>query len=43
MAKGLPDLTVYDTFPKLMLHHASARGSQPAWREKDFGIWQTWS
>ncbi|MBF0169242.1 MAG: AMP-binding protein [Alphaproteobacteria bacterium] len=43
MARGLPDLTVYDTFPKLLLHHALVRGGQPAWREKDFGIWQTWN
>ncbi len=32
-----------DTFPKLVLHHATVRGSRPAMREKDFGIWQTWS
>ncbi|MFA6021215.1 MAG: AMP-binding protein [Rhodospirillales bacterium] len=43
MARGLPDLSVHDTFPKLLLHHAAARGQQPAWREKDFGIWQTWT
>ncbi len=43
MVRGLPDLTVYDTFPKLLLHHAAVRGNRPAWREKDFGIWQTWT
>ena len=34
-----------DTFPALLLAHASARGSRPAMREKDLGIWQTltWS
>ena len=32
-----------DTFPKLLMHHAAARGSQPAIREKDLGIWQTWT
>ncbi|HXZ52127.1 MAG TPA: AMP-binding protein [Burkholderiales bacterium] len=32
-----------DTFPKLLLHHASVRGERPAIREKDLGIWQTWS
>jgi long-chain acyl-CoA synthetase len=43
MVRGLPDLSVHDTFPKLMLHHAAVRGLSPAWREKDFGIWQTWT
>ena len=32
-----------DTFPKLLLHHAAVRGSAPAIREKDLGIWQTWT
>ncbi len=32
-----------DTFPKLLLHHARARGNHPAIREKDLGIWQTWT
>jgi long-chain acyl-CoA synthetase len=32
-----------DTFPKLLLHNAAARGSRPAFRLKDLGIWQTWS
>ena len=32
-----------DTFPKLLLHHAQARGDKPAIREKDLGIWQTWT
>lgn len=29
------------TFPRLLLHHAQARPNQPAFREKDLGIWQT--
>jgi long-chain acyl-CoA synthetase len=37
------DLSGLDTFPKLLLHHAKARGDLPAMREKDLGIWQTWS
>jgi long-chain acyl-CoA synthetase len=37
------DLSGLDTFPKLLLHHARARGERPAMREKDLGIWQTWS
>ncbi len=32
-----------DTFPRLLLGHASARGEKPAMREKALGIWQTWS
>jgi long-chain acyl-CoA synthetase len=32
-----------DTFPKLLLHNAVARGSRPAIRLKDLGIWQTWT
>jgi len=32
-----------DTFPKLLLEHARARGGDPAIREKDLGIWQSWS
>jgi long-chain acyl-CoA synthetase len=32
-----------DTFPRLLIHHAAVRGDRPAIREKDLGIWQTWS
>jgi long-chain acyl-CoA synthetase len=32
-----------DTFPRLLLHHAKARPDHPATREKDLGIWQTWT
>ena len=32
-----------DTFPRLLLHNASVRGRRPAIREKDLGIWQTWT
>jgi long-chain acyl-CoA synthetase len=32
-----------DTFPRLLLHHAAVRGGHPALREKDLGIWQTWT
>lgn len=33
------------TFPRLLLQHANVRGSRPAIREKNLGIWQalTWS
>src|SRR5258708_3421779 len=32
-----------DTFPKLLLDHAAGRDGKPANREKDYGIWQSWS
>jgi len=32
-----------DTFPRLLLQHAQHRGERPATREKDLGIWQTWT
>ena len=37
------DLSGLDTFPKLLMHHARVRGDHPAIREKDLGIWQTWT
>ena len=32
-----------DTLPKFLVEHARKRGEQPAYREKNLGIWQTWS
>ena len=32
-----------DTFPKLLLRNAAVRGARPAMREKDLGIWQSWT
>jgi long-chain acyl-CoA synthetase len=32
-----------DTFPRLLLHHALVRPRHPATREKDLGIWQSWT
>ncbi len=32
-----------DTFPRLLLHHATVRPDRPAIREKDLGIWQAWT
>jgi long-chain acyl-CoA synthetase len=32
-----------DTFPKLLMENAARRGSRAAIREKDYGIWQSWS
>ena len=37
------DIGTCDTFPKLLLMHARVRGALPAIREKDLGIWQTWT
>ena len=31
------------TFPQLLLKHAAERPTAPALREKEYGIWQTWS
>ena len=31
------------TFPRLLQEHAARRGDRPATREKDLGIWQTWT
>ncbi|HNW65401.1 MAG TPA: AMP-binding protein [Piscinibacter sp.] len=32
-----------DTFPRWLMHHAKARPQQPAMREKEYGIWQTYT
>lgn len=32
-----------DTFPKLLLDRAQRHAQRPAIREKDYGIWQTWT
>src|SRR5205807_4155792 len=32
-----------DTFPKLLIHNAAARGSRVSMRHKDLGIWQSWT
>jgi long-chain acyl-CoA synthetase len=37
------DTGTFDTFPKLLMHHARVRPTRPAIREKDLGIWQTWT
>jgi long-chain acyl-CoA synthetase len=33
----------FDTFPKLLAENARLRGDKPASREKDFGIWLSWT
>ena len=37
------DVGRVDTFPKLLLENARVRGDRPAIREKDYGIWQTFT
>ena len=32
-----------DTFPRLLAENVRTRGDRPAYREKDLGIWNTWS
>ena len=32
-----------DTFPKLLMHRKEVSPDRPAIREKDYGIWQTWT
>jgi long-chain acyl-CoA synthetase len=32
-----------DTNPKYLLHNAKVRGDKPGFREKEYGIWQTYS
>ena len=35
--------TALDTFPRLLMHHAKVRPNRPAMREKEYGIWQTYT
>lgn len=41
----LPDISRFDTLPKLLAHNAREHGGEVALREKDFGIWRsfTWA
>ncbi len=45
MANLHPDISIYDTFPKLLAYNAEHWPNEVALREKDFGIWKqfTWS
>src|SRR5579875_976576 len=40
---ALPDLEIYDTFPKLLALHARNHGTEVWLREKGFGIWNTYT
>lgn len=37
------DTAGLDTFPRLLMQHARQRPTRPAMREKEYGIWQTYS
>lgn len=39
----VPATSKLDTVPKLLLRNAARHGSKAAFREKEFGIWQTWT
>ncbi len=43
MGSARADGGASDTFAKLLRGHAAARGDRPAFRHKDFGLWQTWT
>lgn len=43
MAGAQPESGSVDTFPKLLIENARRIGDRPATREKELGIWQTWS
>jgi long-chain acyl-CoA synthetase len=39
----MPPNSVLDTFPKLLLDRTRQHPDKIAMREKDLGIWQTWT
>ena len=43
MATGGEGPEAEDTFAKLLRAHATLRGTRPAFRHKDLGLWQTWT
>jgi long-subunit acyl-CoA synthetase (AMP-forming) len=43
MTGSTPNSGDRDTFPKLLLENVRVRGNKPANREKDYGIWLTWT
>ncbi len=43
MQASVADQPVLDTVPKLLLRNAVIYADRPAMREKDLGIWQTWT
>ena len=43
MTDGMPDFGSLDTFPKLLRENVRVRADKPANREKDYGIWLSWT
>jgi long-chain acyl-CoA synthetase len=43
MSAAAPTIHPPDTFPRLLLEHARVRPFRTSIREKDFGIWQSWT
>ncbi|MBC8338398.1 MAG: AMP-binding protein [Rhodospirillales bacterium] len=43
MSGDTPKTGALDTFPKLLAENVRARREKPASREKDYGIWQSWT
>ena len=43
MADQSASLRACDTMAKLLLRNAETRAEHPAYREKDYGIWQSWN
>ena len=43
MATGGEGPGAEDTFAKLLRAHATLRGTRPAFRHKDLGLWRTWT
>ena len=43
MTDGMPDFSNLDTFPKLLRENVRVRADKPANREKDYGIWLSWT
>ncbi len=41
-SQSVPD-TKFDTIPKLLIRNAERYGNRPAFRQKDLGIWQSWT
>ncbi|MFQ5784648.1 MAG: AMP-binding protein [Alphaproteobacteria bacterium] len=42
-APGAAAVAAPDTFAKLLIEHARRHGDRPAIREKNYGIWQSWT
>jgi long-chain acyl-CoA synthetase len=43
MSGDAPNTGTLDTFPKLLAENVRVRGDKPASREKDYGIWLSWT